>query len=324
MTEKPLIDLDADFAGALDEFERKFAELEAERWKDFGRELLSLWDNGNGDAHTANEHAQRMGPYMRLYEPVARDHVLAVATVAAGSAPVPAAHMILHDLYMRGWGIEADPAKALWHLRRAIDCGDRSALRHLGCYLLGEERLAPVLPADPPRGLDLLRQVSSDQEDVANAAIARKRAASYLIRNYVIDELCAEDLALIKRYAASGDIDAVDRDDLEQFCFWLGMDGRFNPIREDAHGATRTPCTDVPPQAPRAQSPLKLKPATTAQKAASVVKTIAIVSGIGLTLWVWTLIGTALLALAMMINALVVPIILGVLGIALIARLVRR
>lgn len=320
-----------DFESELSEY----ARAHAERQKNLGSDLLRLWDEGRGDLEATDKQARLMRTAMRGDEAKAREHIEALETVAAGTSRVPTAHLILHDFYRRGWGVSADAAKSLWHLERAIECGDVSARWFLGSYLLGDEKLAPALPKDAERGLKILRRVANHSTDHSSASLARGCAASYLIKNFTIHEVSHEDRELIDAYAADRvGMRYMDQLHLARFYAGAATDhdyagAQYHKARElliagskSTHDKVRDACNaqleawGVRPG---------LEPVmTTSQKAGAALKTTGVVGGIGLVMWGWSMIGLALLSVAAMINAFMVPIILVAVAVALVVKVVRR
>lgn len=313
----------------------RYKSEQEESDRNLGATLLRLWDGGQGDLAAADSHARLMQSRMRGDKDIARENMNSLNTVGAGPGHVPTVHLTLHDFYKRGWGVDADPGKSLWHLERAIDGGSITAQWFLGSYLLGDEALAPVLPKDADRGLAILREVVNHPTDHSSAALARGSAASYLIKNFTIHEVSREDRELIDAYAADSTyIRSWDYVHLARFYAGAATDNNYaGPEYEKSrqllikgsesfHESARNACNEQLDA--WGVRPLPPRPKTTAEKAVTVAKTTAAVGGIGAIMWVWSIIGMALLAMTAMISAVTIPIILGVFGIAFIVKLMRR
>lgn len=299
------------------------------------RDLLDAWSDGHGDAEESELRAKILSHRIRGDEDVARFHLSAISDVAQSALPVPTAHMILHDCYLRGWAVDADSEQALRHLELAIEDGSESARWFFGCYLLGKKELSSVLAPEPERALDIFRDLARNAEETTAMSLARGSAASYMATHFKISEISAEDRELIDAYADDLRM-VIGMDHYHLALFYAdeangtdfagpgyrksrelliaGMKSRSEEVRKactaklDAWGVT----------------PVEPPPPTPSQKAAETLKATGMLGGVALILLVWTVIGLFLLSITAAINAIMIPVVLVAVVVGVVLSLVRR
>lgn len=323
---------------------------------DLGEALLLYWDEGRGDLKQANLTACRIQGtrWKEETKDNIRDYWPALLRVAEGPSDVPAVHMLLYRGFMEGSPTDPDPKKALRHLERAVLLGDTSGSMEYARHLLDpNSKLAPALLHDPERGLAILRQLIATEFSIADMYFTR-----YLIRNRSKHEVSRSDLLIIQKYAENPDRSFDDSLELALFYasdqegtdyagpgyqtsrYFLvrGAEGRAGKVRdacraklaewnvqvvyEDYFVRELVPAES---QAPRLKAtPSSDSEYTLAQKTGDVAKGIALVGGIGGIMWVWSGIGLFLIGIATAINAVMLPIILVGVLVAVVVAAIRR
>jgi TPR repeat protein len=316
---------------------RKIAILESQYEDRRSLDLLAAWNEGYGDVDSTERCADKLKYAMYRDEDVARIHFDAVYEVAQGTMPVPTAHMILHDCYRRGWAVAESPAKAVHHLEMAIKCGDESALWFMGCYLQGDEKLSSVLGQDLNRALEIFRELAINSNDVSIVSLARGSAAGLIARNYSYYEVSATDRKLVDMYvsdwqtirsmdylylalfyasAASGDDYAGPEYRKARELLIKGTESGIEKVRNECQ-AQLIEWNVLPVNLPDPEP-------TTAEKAVQAVKVTAVAGGISMIVIFWSIFGLFLLAVVTMINATMLPIILGIGAVCYVVSLFRR
>ena len=297
--------------------------------------LLLAWNKGRGNAAEAELRAKILSHRMRSDESVARFHLSAIKDVAQGPLHVPTTHMILHDCYRRGWAVAADPVKALRHLELAIESGSESARWFLGCYLLGDERLASVLVIDPDRAMDIFRDLARNSKDITTMSLALRSAASYIARNFSIRDVSDEDRELVDSHALDSR-EIMGMDYLHLALFYAGEAASkdfagpaYRQSRELLIAGSESRSEQVRSACEAQLDAWGVRPApepvmTPSQKAGQALKVTGMLGGVAAILTVWSLIGLFLLSVAATINAFMIPIILVVLAVGLVFSLLRR
>lgn len=301
-------------------------------------DLLQAWREGNGNIKATNLSAKILSHRMRGDEDVARFHFNAVKKVAQGPLPIPEAHMILLDCYRRGWAVNADPKKALHYLELAIENGHDMARWYLACYLMGDDKLASVLPPDPERAMAIFRDLSRNSKDSIVTSLARREAASYIVKHFFIHEISCEDLELVNGFSESLDIVGMDYIYLALF-YAEGVTGSdysgptYRKARELFIAGTKSQSEQVRNlcsaqldawgiQPTTAQAPAPALTGT--QKAGQAIKVTGQFAGLAGILVFWSLVGTFLLSVTAAINAVTLPIIIAVVVVGLLIKALRR
>ena len=299
-------------------------------------ELRRLWEGGHGDPRRVQSQAIRVASMLRNPS-FLLEHRDELVQMANGPMPIPALDLWLYEAHRDGRDMPRDAAKALAHLERAASAGDASAREMLARHLLGQPGLVDVLPEDPERAIAMLKDLAYRG---GNSTDANQLIARHLIRrppaSYTSDDLNRidfyghspadvdlEDLLPLARHYARRCTGTDYASEEYRFARALLIEGTKRGYRDvasqceaqlDAWGVRPAPAPPPPPPPP---------PPTALQKTATVAKTTGAVAGIGLTLWVWSIIGTFLLGVAAMINAFMIPVLLGVAGLAFVVSKVR-
>lgn len=268
-------------------------------------------------------------------EDVARFHFNAVKKVAQGPLPVPEAHMILHDCYRRGWGVKADPKKALHYLELAIESGHDIARWFLARYLLSDDKLASVLPPDPERAMAIFRDLVRNSTDVSAAGLALADAASYIAKHFSIQDVSGEDRGLVDLYSKDHrEIRSVDY--LYLALFYAGgaadsdyLGPSYIKARELLIAGTKSR-NEQSRNLCSAQleawgiQPTPAPALTGTQKAGQAIKVTGQLAGLAGILIFWSMVGTFLLSVTAAINAAAVPIIIAIVVVGLLITALRR
>jgi len=299
-------------------------------------DLLQAWNEGNGEINAIELCAGILSHRMRADQDVARFHFNAVKNVAQGLLPVCKAHMILHDCYRRGWGVTADPKKALRHLELAIENGHEVASWFLACYLINDDKLAPVLPPDPERAMTIFRNLIRNSKNVDIIELALPSAASYIAQHFSIQDVSGEDLELVDRYSEwTTSIRSMDHLYLALFYATGATDTDYagpsyrksrellmaGSKRSEQVRALCNAQLDAWNVRPKSETAPAL---TTSQKAGQVIKVTGMAGGMIGVLVMWSLIGTFLLSVTVAINAAVIPLIIGVVVVGLVIKFLAR
>lgn len=297
------------------------------------RELVDAWNDG--DAEETDTSLRILSHRMRDDEEAARFHFGAVSKIAQGPLPVPTAHMILHDCYRRGWAVSADPTKSLRHLELAMDSGSESARWFFGCYLLGDEKLSPALPPAPQRALDIFRDLARNAEDITVLSLAQRSAASYIASHFTISEVSDDDRQIVDAHASDIRM-VIGMDHLHLARFYAGQQNAtdyslpmYKKSRdllsagvESRSEAVRKACSDQ--LAAWGVLPAPTPEPTSTEKAVQTIKVTGMLGGVAIIVVVWSFIGLFLMSIAAAINAVMIPIVLGLVVVGLIFSLMRR
>lgn len=313
----------------------KDLKLDTQHEERLRQELLGAWNEGTGDPAVTEIRTKIISHRMRADEETARFHLPAISKIADGAMFVPTAHMILHDCYRRGWAVHADPATSLQHLEAAVAGGSESARWYLATYLLDGDTMRSVLPPDPQRALGILRRLERGAEDVSVRSLSRMSAASYLMRNVPMSELSIKDRELVDQYA-DDTAQVASRDYLPLALFYAqGADGtdysgyqyrRSRELLKQGLGSrvqsvnracmTQLEAWGVAP---------KSDPVPTAtEKAVETIKVTGMLGGVAAVMIFWSFVGLFLLSVAAAINAVMIPIVLIVFGVAAAIAFLRR
>lgn len=320
-----------------DEIVRQLAVYEEEK-ADPGGALLRYWDEGRGDFEKVERMARFLFTKAKYSEDEARRHWYAIERVAEGPGDVPAVHMLLQHCFLKGWVVDKSPAKALYHLERAIELGSDNARWFYAMHLFnpGQEGLDTVLPPDPKRALSILRDVLKHSKDTSTVDLARRSAAAHIANTSSISEVSSEDRKLVDEYA--GDMRGVMSVDFLPLALFYACaadgDDYSGPEYEKPRGLLiagsqssndRVRATCLAQLDAWGVRPVPEPERTMAQKSGEVLKSAAIVGGIGGIMWVWASIGIVLTGIAAMANAIVLPIIaVGAAVVLLVRRWGRR
>lgn len=299
------------------------------------RELLEVWNEGNGDPADTELRTKIISHRMRADEETARFHLTTISSIADGAMFVPTAHMILHDCHRRGWAVNADPAAALRHLEAAVAGGSESADWFLATYLLDGDTMRPVLPSDPERALRILRRLARGAKDPTVVSLSRMSAASHLARHIAISELSMTDRELVDQYA--DDVRQVaSRDYLPLALFYAqeanGADHsgpRYRRSRELLLCGLESRVQSVS-HACMAQleawgvAPRPEPVPTATEKAVEKIKITGMLGGVAAVMVFWSFVGLFLLSVAAAINAVMIPVVLIVFGVAAAVAFLRR
>lgn len=310
------------------------SNLDAQYEESQRHDLLQVWKEGCGDADETEMRAKILSQRMRTDEDVARFHFNAVKEVAHGPLPVPAAHMILHDCYYRGWAVAVEPDKALRYLELAIESGYEPARWFFGCYLLGNDKLSSVLAPDADRAMDIFRDLARNSRDITTMSLSLRSAASYIATNCTIREVSDEDRELVDLYAADTQ-EIIGMDHLHLALFYAGEatgkdyeSPEYRKSRELLIAGLRSRSKQVRNSCNNQLHAWGARPVpvvlTQSQKAGQALKVTGGLAGVAVILIVWSLIGLLLLSVAATINAIITPIILVIVVVGLVVTLLRR
>ncbi len=299
------------------------------------QQLMDGWARGTGDPSATETQTKIISHRMRADEETARFHLPAIQKIADGPMFVPTALMILHDCYRRGWAVDADPATALRHLEAAVAGGSESARWYLATYLLDGDTMRSVLPPDPQRALGILRKLERGAKDVSVRSLSRMSAASYLVRHVPIRELSVQDREIVDQYA-DDEAQVASRDYLPLALFYAqGADDtdysgyQYRRSRELLQRGLKSRVESVN-RACMTQlqtwgvAPKPAPVPTATEKAVKTIKVTGMLGGVAAVMIFWSFVGLFLLSVAAAINAVIVPIVLIVFGIAAVLAFLRR
>ena len=297
---------------------------------EFVSELRQAWDDGDGHPaqilSCATALAER-GQHLEYDD----DDLAMFHAIAEGCHAVPPLDRWLFFTHKCG----RDAEKAICHLERAAAGGDEIATLTLASYLLGfHPRWDPVsrlVDPDPERALKLLRSVTTsehpfelnelwsryllEQPPESLTPEDRRRLDVYAGSNLRVRE---ESLLALARHCAStcsGNDYTADEYRTARALLLRGQRSIYPTVRESCEAQLRNWGLPVPTERTEAKTTASA-PATAAEKAVEVVRVTGIVTGIGLTLWVWSIIGIFLMGLAAAINVVSIPILLLIGGLA--------
>ena len=271
-------------------------------------------------------------------------------TLSGGASPK--IHMLLHHHYRYpdGFGSEADPRAALHHLNNAVSIGDEQARLLLGKYLVGAEDFS-LIPPDADRGLDVLRDLEQNAECRIMQRFARRALFIHIAQRCKLGDVDKEDVAIVERYAEDP---GSYTDDYYHLAMFFAGEATTKDFEGPAYRRSRellikgmryctpdlraaceaqlrawggVPVPELPTAAVRATpethaaAPGSL---TTTEKVVESIKVTGVVGGIGAILFVWAAIGTFLLSMAAVINAIMVPVILVLVVIFAVLSALRR
>lgn len=296
---------------------------------------MNGWAGGTGDPAVTETQTKIISHRIRADEETARFHLPAISKIADGPMFVPTAHMILHDCYRRGWTVDAHPATALRHLEAAVDGGSESARWYLATYLLGDDTMRSVLSPDPQRALGILRRLERGAKDVSVRSLSRMSAASYLVRHVPIGELSVKDRELVDQYADDA-AQVASRDYLPLALFYAqGANGadysgyQYRRSRELLQRGLESRVQSVS-RACMAQleawgaAPKPAPMPTATEKAVETIKVTGMLGGVAAVMIFWSFAGLFLLSVTAAINAVMIPVVLIVLGVAAAVAFLRR